>query len=118
MHTPDHDHYVIEFSELVNVVLGTLETLPAWVMAINHWETERPAEQRGMPSVTARVSELAELRARSFVRSALVTSATPETSCAGSPTSLTSSTMRPVTMRRQARILQTWPNPSQTPTRP
>lgn len=68
LHTPDHDHHGIEFSELVDVVLGTPETLPAWVEAINHWETERPAEQGGMSSVTARACELAELRARSLVR--------------------------------------------------
>jgi hypothetical protein len=68
LHTPDHDHYSVEFSELVDVVLGTPETLPAWAEALNRWEAERPTGQGGIPSVSARVSELAELQARSLVR--------------------------------------------------
>lgn len=68
LHTPDHDHYGIAFTELVDVVLGTSETLPAWAEALNRWEAETPAQHTGMPSVTARTAELAELRARSLVR--------------------------------------------------
>ena len=52
----------------VDVVLGTSETLPAWAEALNRWEAEAPAEHTGMPSMTARTAELAQLRARSLVR--------------------------------------------------
>jgi hypothetical protein len=65
--TTDHDHYGIAFSELVDVVLGTSETLPAWAEALNRCEAEGPDEHPGIPSVTAR-AELAELRARSLLR--------------------------------------------------
>jgi transcriptional regulator with XRE-family HTH domain len=68
MHTPDHDHNGVDFSELVDVVLGTPESLPAWAEALNRWEADQPADHAGAPSVTARTSELAELRARSLVR--------------------------------------------------
>lgn len=66
LHTPDHDHYGIVFSELVDMVLGTPDTLPAWAEALNRWGADQPADYAGAPSVTARTSELAELRARSL----------------------------------------------------
>jgi hypothetical protein len=67
-HTPDHDHYGVDFSELVDVVLGTADILPAWTDALNRWEDARPAERVRPPGVSARASEMADLRARSLVR--------------------------------------------------
>ncbi len=71
MHTPDHSLHGVDFAELVDLVLGTPETQPAWADALNGWTTRRagtaPSVEHG-PTVASRASELAELQARALVR--------------------------------------------------
>jgi transcriptional regulator with XRE-family HTH domain len=71
MHTPDHQRTGIDFNELVDIVLGTRDTLPAWTDALQKWGAERAkttiltaAERRR----AARPAEQIELRARTLVR--------------------------------------------------
>lgn len=71
LHTPDHSHHGVDFAELVDIVLGTPDTLPVLAEALNRWAAARPlaaSDPQRTPSATARASELAELRARSMVR--------------------------------------------------
>ncbi len=52
MYTPDHQRTGVDFDELVDVVLGTPETLPAWTDALQQWAARarhndrRPAHGR------------------------------------------------------------------------
>ncbi len=71
MHTPDHQRTGIDFNELVDIVLGTPDTLAAWTDALQQWAAQRAhttnltaAERRR----TARPAEQIELRARTLVR--------------------------------------------------
>lgn len=71
MYTPDHAHHGIDFAELVDLVLGTAETQPAWADALNRWAAQRAdtvATDQQSPTVTSRASELADLQARALVR--------------------------------------------------
>jgi hypothetical protein len=69
MYTPDHQRTGIDFNDLVDIVLGTPDTLPAWTDALQHWA----AQQANTPVTAgqrrrARPAQQIELRARTLVR--------------------------------------------------
>jgi len=72
LYTPDHEQHGLDFSELVDVVVGTPDTLPDWADALNAWAASRAdntaAAARATSIVATRAAELAELRARALVR--------------------------------------------------
>jgi len=67
MHTPDHPRTGVDFDALVDVVLGTPDTLPAWTDALEQWAAGRArttdTRRRG-----AHHARQIELRARALVR--------------------------------------------------
>jgi transcriptional regulator with XRE-family HTH domain len=71
LHTPDHQRTGLDFAQLVDVILGTADTLPAWTEALEQWAAQRAKTGRGKaPTVDtpARAGEQVELRARALVR--------------------------------------------------
>jgi len=67
MHTPDHPRTGVDFDTLVDVVLGTPDTLPAWTDALQQWAAQRP-RTGGTRRTGAHHTEQIELRARTLVR--------------------------------------------------
>src|SRR5271169_4459120 len=67
MYTPDHQRTGVDFDELVDVVLGTPDTLPAWTDALQHWAAQR-ATTTAARRTGDRVAEQIDLRARALVR--------------------------------------------------
>jgi hypothetical protein len=67
MYTPDHKRTGVDFDELVDVVLGTPETLPAWTDALQQWAAQRATTTTGRRTGD-RVAEQIDLRARTLVR--------------------------------------------------
>jgi hypothetical protein len=71
LHTPDHQRTGLDFAQLVDIVLGTPDTLPAWTEALEQWAAQRAKTDRGKaPTAGApgRAGEQVELRARALVR--------------------------------------------------
>jgi len=67
MHTPDHPRTGVDFDELVEVVLGTPDTLPAWTDALEQWAAGR-ARTGDARRGGAHHAEQIELRAHALVR--------------------------------------------------
>jgi transcriptional regulator with XRE-family HTH domain len=71
MYTPDHERTGVDFAELVDVVLGTPDTLPAWTDALENWAAGRakPNDASGPGrGPSARAARQTDLRARTLVR--------------------------------------------------
>ena len=78
LYTADRKNPGIDFGELLDVVLGTPDTLPEWAEALEAWAAEKAAvdahdvapPKRGRRSgvVAGRVAEQAEVRARALLR--------------------------------------------------
>lgn len=70
LYTPDHQREGVDFAELVDIALGTPETLAPWVEALRHWSAAQAKSGDG-PSPSdpaARTTTHAELRAQTLVR--------------------------------------------------
>ncbi len=70
MHTPDHPRTGVDFDALVDVVLGTPDTLPAWTDALEQWAAGR-ARTGDTRRTGAHHAKQIELRARALVRERL-----------------------------------------------
>jgi transcriptional regulator with XRE-family HTH domain len=71
LHTPDHQRTGLDFAQLVDIILGTPDTLPPWTEALEQWAAHRANTDRGKgPTVGApgRAGEQVELRARALIR--------------------------------------------------
>ncbi len=71
LHTPDHQRTGIDFAELVDLTLGTPDTLPPWRQALEDWAshhaptTTPPGSSKGP---AARAGNNLEIRAQSLIR--------------------------------------------------
>lgn len=70
LYTPDHEREGLDFAELVDLALGTPDTLPAWVDALRQWSAAQAdrGEPASPPDASARTITHAELRAQTLVR--------------------------------------------------
>ena len=74
--TPDQKNRGLDFAEVLDIVLGTPDTLPEWEAALEAWAAEagaldahEPAPRRGGGDGPARrVEEAAARRARALLR--------------------------------------------------
>ena len=69
MHTPDHPRTGVDFDELVEVVPGTPDTLPAWTDALEQWAAGPPAPgdaRRGALTTPSRSNSAPAPRPRTF----------------------------------------------------
>ena len=69
LHTPDHPRTGVDFDSLVDVVLGTAETIPAWTDALHQWAAGRAGTTgaRGR-RLAAGGAEQIDRRARTLLR--------------------------------------------------
>jgi len=71
MHTPDHARTGVDFDALVDVVLGTPDTLPAWTDALQQWAAQRARDKDPAGGRRRRPSpdtDQSDLRARTLIR--------------------------------------------------
>jgi transcriptional regulator with XRE-family HTH domain len=66
LHTPDHPRTGTDFVELVDITLGTAETLPVWTNALQAWAATHGAISAARP--TGAPTTNLELRALALVR--------------------------------------------------